>query len=195
MKRWMDVLNHKKKWIPILDSLEAMTLAVIITTTTTTTTTNSPQTTGETYSVKSALAIFLPSYFCCFFQAPHMQHLPSTEFRKAELSWFLLALAQTIRNGEMPIILEKQMDIFNHKHLRTTQMLQFGTKYGNLSPTECLSILMGETTKDRGKGRKDYLGWKMKILAEMGHLWNEKFQCSHGLQNWMWGDSILISIL
>lgn len=86
MKRWMDVLNHKKKWIPILDSLEAMTLAVIITTTTTTTTTNSPQTTGETYSVKSALAIFLPSYFCCFFQAPHMQHLPSTEFRKAELS-------------------------------------------------------------------------------------------------------------
>lgn len=50
------------------------------------------------------------------------------------------------------------MDIFNHKHLRTTQMLQFGTKYGNLSPTQCLSILMGETTKDRGEGRKDYLG-------------------------------------
>lgn len=87
------------------------------------------------------------------------------------------------------------MDIFNHKHLRTTQMLQFGTKYGNLSPTQCLSILMRETTKDRGEGRKDYLGWKMKILAEMGHLWNEKFQCSQGLQNWMWGDSILISIL
>lgn len=28
----------------------------------------------------------------------------------------------------MPIILEKQMDILNHKHLCITQKLQFGTK-------------------------------------------------------------------
>lgn len=95
-----------------------------------------------------------------------MWQLPSAEFQKAEIVFNPPNIGTDYKELRMPIILGKQMDILNHKHLRTTQMLQFGTKYGNRSWPFFVSFYLNEgTCQDHGRregGRKDPLGWKMK---------------------------------
>ena len=78
-----------------------------------------------------------------------MWQLPSAEFQKAEIVFNPPNIGTNYKELRMPIILGKQMDILNHKHLRTTQMLQF-----YLSPSWCPSILMRELAKTMGEGRE-----------------------------------------
>lgn len=141
----------------ILDRLEATTLAIIITTITV----NSPQTTPKTKTEGlSLLHEVRLSYFSTqlllslVFQAPHVRQLPSAEFQKAEIVLIPPNAGTGYKELRMPIILQKQMDILDHKHLRTMQMLQFWTKYGNRSWPFFVSFHLNEGICQGGGTRK-----------------------------------------